>query len=66
MSIEIEVGLENAAKVKPTMEELKLELPRPKGLANPKTRRLLFAGGFGGAGGGGRALPVLPQPRKHR
>ena len=44
MSIEIEVGLENAAKVKPSLEELKLE-PRPKGLANPKTQRLLFAGG---------------------
>jgi membrane fusion protein (multidrug efflux system) len=44
MSIEIEVGLENAAKVKPAMEELKLD-PPPKGLANPKTRRLLFAGG---------------------
>lgn len=45
MSIEIEVGLENAAKVKTTTEELQLEL-RPKGLANPKTRRLLFAGGL--------------------
>jgi membrane fusion protein, multidrug efflux system len=46
MSIEIEVGLENAAKVKPTTEELKLGPAAPKGLANPKTRRLLFAGGF--------------------
>jgi len=46
MSIEIEV-LENAANVKPTTEELRLEQePAPKGLANPKTRRLLFAGGF--------------------
>jgi membrane fusion protein, multidrug efflux system len=45
MSIEIEVGLENAAKVKPTTEELKLE-PERKGLANPKTKRLLFAGGM--------------------
>jgi len=44
MSIEIEVGLENAARAKPAMEELKLDPPRPKGLANPKTRRLLFAG----------------------
>ncbi len=45
MSIEIEVGLENAAKVKPTTEELRLE-PEPKGLANPKTKRLLFGGGI--------------------
>ena len=44
MSIEIEVGLENASKVKPAVEEVKLEL-QPSGLANPKTRRLLFAGG---------------------
>jgi membrane fusion protein, multidrug efflux system len=44
MSIEIEVGLENAAKVKPSMDDLELEL-QPKGLANPKTQRLLFAGG---------------------
>jgi membrane fusion protein (multidrug efflux system) len=45
MSVEIEVGLENATRVKPATEELKLE-PPAKGLANPKTRRLLFAGGF--------------------
>ncbi len=45
MSIEIEVGLENASRVKPSVEEMKLDL-QPKGLANPKTRRLLFAGGF--------------------
>ncbi|HKF24404.1 MAG TPA: HlyD family secretion protein [Candidatus Acidoferrum sp.] len=44
MSVEIEVGLENASKVKTTVEELKLEPPQ-KGLANPKTKRLLFAGG---------------------
>jgi len=45
MSIEIEVGLENATKVPPvTTEELRLEEP-PKGLANPKVRRMLFAGG---------------------
>jgi membrane fusion protein (multidrug efflux system) len=43
MSIEIEVGLENASKVKPSVEEVNLEL-QPRGLANPKTRRLLFAG----------------------
>ena len=45
MSVEIEVGLDNASKVKTTVEELKLEPPQ-KGLANPKTRRLLFAGGL--------------------
>ncbi len=44
MSIEIEVGLENAANVKPLPEELLLEEP-PKGLANPKVRRLLVIGG---------------------
>jgi len=46
MSIELEFGLENAAKVKPTIEELKLGEPKPTGLAKPKTQRLLFAGGF--------------------
>jgi membrane fusion protein (multidrug efflux system) len=45
MSIEIEVGLENAAKVEPSTEEVKLTL-EPKGLAHPKTRRLLFLGGL--------------------
>ena len=44
MSIEIEVGLENAAKAPRITEELMLE-EAPKGLANPKVRRLLFAGG---------------------
>jgi len=44
MSIEIEVGLENASKVEPSTEELKLEEPKRKGLANPRTRMLLFAG----------------------
>jgi membrane fusion protein, multidrug efflux system len=47
MSIEIEVGLENASKVpRMTEEQLRLEeTPAPKGLANPKVRHLLFAGG---------------------
>ena len=45
MSVEIEVGLENATRVETTTEELKLE-PPAKGLANPRTKRLLFAGGF--------------------
>ena len=45
MSIEIEVGLENATKApRVTEEELELE-EAPKGLANPNVRRLLFAGG---------------------
>jgi membrane fusion protein (multidrug efflux system) len=46
MSIEIEVGLENASKVKPSTEELKLEEPPAKGLANPRTRFLLLGGGL--------------------
>jgi membrane fusion protein (multidrug efflux system) len=45
MSVEIEVGLENAARVKPAPEELLLEEPPKKGLANPKVRRLLGVGG---------------------
>src|SRR4029077_15461332 len=46
MSIEIEVGLENASKVEPSTEELKLEEPKRKGLANPRTRMMLFGGGI--------------------
>jgi len=44
MSIEIEVGLENAARVKPGLE---LPLPEepPKGLAKPNVRTLLMLGG---------------------
>jgi membrane fusion protein, multidrug efflux system len=46
MSVEIEVGLENAARVKNLLaEELPLEEP-PKGLKNPKLRRGLIAGGM--------------------
>jgi membrane fusion protein (multidrug efflux system) len=44
MSVEIEVGFENAARVPRVTEELLLDEP-PKGLANPKLRRLLYAGG---------------------
>src|SRR5260370_34263888 len=44
MSIEIEVGLENASKVRPSTEELKLEEAPPKGLANPRIRFLLVGG----------------------
>src|SRR5437667_2608864 len=44
MSVEIEVGFENATKVPRGLEELSLEEP-PKGLANPGVRRLLIGGG---------------------
>ncbi len=45
MSIEIEVGLENAARVpRAKVEELSLA-PEPKGLRNPKVQRLLVLGG---------------------
>ena len=44
MSVEIEVGFENATKVPRLTEELLLEEP-PKGLANPRLRRLLIGGG---------------------
>src|SRR5437879_4616139 len=44
MSIEIEVGFENATKAPRITEELSLE-ETPKGLANPKVRRLLIGGG---------------------
>jgi len=45
MSVEIEVGLENATKVRPVMEEVPLEKEAPKGLANPKVQRLAILGG---------------------
>jgi membrane fusion protein (multidrug efflux system) len=45
MSIEIEVGLENATKVRPVMEEVPLEKEAPKGFANPKVQRLAIFGG---------------------
>src|SRR5258708_27325875 len=44
MSIEIEVGLENAAKVKPT-GELPLEEEAPKASLNSKVRGLFLLGG---------------------
>ncbi len=44
MSVEIEVGFENATKLPRVTEELLLEEP-PKGLANPRVRRLLIGGG---------------------
>src|SRR6202048_5002203 len=45
MSVEIEVGLENATKVGPVPEEFLLEEP-PKGLKSPRVRRLLVVGGL--------------------
>ncbi len=44
MSIEIEVGLENATKVRPSVEEIPLEKEAPKRLANPKVQRLAILG----------------------
>ena len=45
MSIEIEVGLENAARVpRGKVEELSLA-PEPKGFRNPRVQRLLMLGG---------------------
>ena len=44
MSVEIEVGLENASKAPKFTEELALE-EVPKGLANPKTKRLALGAG---------------------
>ena len=44
MSVEIEVGFENATRMPRGLEELSLEEP-PKGFANPKVRRLLIGGG---------------------
>src|SRR5262249_7420768 len=44
MSVEIEVGLENAARVPHVPVNLEEE-EKPKGLKNPKLRRLLIIGG---------------------
>src|SRR6202008_515747 len=44
MRVEIEVGFENSTKLPRVPEELSLE-ETPKGLANPKVRRLLIGGG---------------------
>jgi membrane fusion protein (multidrug efflux system) len=45
MSVEIEVGLENATRVKAAPQEIFIEEP-PKGLKNPKVRSLLVVGGL--------------------
>src|SRR5215470_2598848 len=44
MSVEIEVGLENAARVPVDRIDLPLEEPPKKGLANPKVLRALTGG----------------------
>ena len=44
MSVEIEVGLENAAKVRHVAEDLLLDEP-PKGLKSPKVQRLVIGAG---------------------
>jgi membrane fusion protein (multidrug efflux system) len=45
MSIEIEVGLENATRVKPKTEEIRLDEEAAKPQANTKLRKLLISGG---------------------
>src|SRR2546430_3699300 len=45
MSVEIEVGLENAARAPKIEEELPLEEEAPKGFGDPKTKRMLFGAG---------------------
>jgi membrane fusion protein (multidrug efflux system) len=45
MSIEIEVGPENATKMRPVAEDVQLEKETQKGFANPKTQRLAILGG---------------------
>ncbi|HTQ58964.1 MAG TPA: HlyD family secretion protein [Candidatus Solibacter sp.] len=45
MSVEIEVGLENATKARPNLEDIPFEKEEPKGLANPKMQRLAMLGG---------------------
>ena len=45
MSVEIEVGLENAANVKVPPAEPRIPNLSPEGLLSPKTRRLLMIGG---------------------
>ncbi|MGH9742778.1 MAG: HlyD family secretion protein [Candidatus Acidiferrum sp.] len=45
MSVEIDVGLENAAKVRPFAAEEPVAKEEPKGLVNPKFQRLAIIGG---------------------
>jgi multidrug resistance efflux pump len=46
MSVEIDVGLENAGKVKVEPVEPPKKLPTPTPLTNPKVRRGLLIGGI--------------------
>src|SRR5947207_562298 len=52
MSIEIEVGLENATRVKPRTEELRLDEAPVEPQGNTKLRNRLILGGERGAVGG--------------
>ena len=45
MSIELEVGLENAARVKPEVEKIALHEEPPKSRTNAQLRRMLIIGG---------------------
>ena len=45
MSVEIEVGLENASRAPRVTEELPLEEAPKGGLSNPKTKRMLLGAG---------------------
>jgi membrane fusion protein (multidrug efflux system) len=45
MSVETEVGPENATRVRPAVEDVPLEKETPKGLANPKMQRMAIVGG---------------------
>ncbi|HKV24034.1 MAG TPA: HlyD family secretion protein [Candidatus Acidoferrum sp.] len=45
MSVEIEVGLENAGKIRPELEDMPMEKEPLKGLANPRMQRLAIVGG---------------------
>jgi membrane fusion protein, multidrug efflux system len=45
MSVEIEVGPESAAKIRPELEEMPIEKEPPKGFADPKMQRLALIGG---------------------
>lgn len=45
MSVEIDIGLENASKPRPVIEDEQPRKEQPKGLANPKMQRLAIIGG---------------------
>jgi membrane fusion protein (multidrug efflux system) len=45
MSVDIEVGPENAVKARQVVEDVPIEKEQPKGLANPKMQRLAIIGG---------------------